>query len=98
LLEQLNAFPVAPAQIELAWAGREDAMAAAGASLQEEAVRARVTALASWTGEHDPHLQSNREALIAAAAHFSLSAGDDGFCFEPSGFQEMILFIEELPW
>jgi hypothetical protein len=36
--------------------------------------------------------------VIEAASRFPLSESDDGVIFEPGGFQEMILFIEELPW
>jgi hypothetical protein len=97
-LEQLNAVLVTAAQIERAWTGPGDDAATDITSRQAKAVRARVTALSAWIAAHDPHVQSNREALLSAAAHFSLSDGEDGYSFEPSGFQEMILFIEELPW
>lgn len=42
--------------------------------------------------------QSDAESVIEAASRFPLSESDDGVIFEPGGFQEMILFIEELPW
>jgi hypothetical protein len=62
------------------------------------ALHARVTALAKWTAAHDPGRQSDPEAVIAASSQFRLSALATGIGFEPAGFQEMILFIEELPW
>lgn len=61
-------------------------------------LHARITALAKWTAAHDPARQSDAEAVIAATARYPLSEVADGIGFEPSGFQEMILFIEELPW
>jgi hypothetical protein len=62
------------------------------------ALHARVAALAKWTAAHDPNRQSSPDAIIAAAAHFPLVSLSNGIGFEPAGFQEMILFIEELPW
>ncbi len=62
------------------------------------ALHARLTALAKWTTTHDPARQSAPEAVMEAAARFPLSDGDAGVQFEPAGFQEMVLFIEELPW
>jgi hypothetical protein len=79
-------------QTHVAEAGRGGAPAASAA------LHARLTALAKWTGTHDPGRQSDPEAVIAAAAQFPLSDLDTGVGFEPAGFQEMILFIEELPW
>jgi hypothetical protein len=35
---------------------------------------------------------------VAGAAQFPPSELADGIGLEPTGFQEMILFIEELPW
>ena len=67
-------------------------------ALVSAALHARVTALAKWTALHDPDRQSDGQRLIAAAAHFPLSALANHVGFEPGGFQEMILFIEELPW
>lgn len=62
------------------------------------ALHARIAALGRWTAVHDPERQSDAEAVIDAASRFPLSESDDGVIFEPGGFQEMILFIEELPW
>lgn len=62
------------------------------------ALHARVTALAKWTAAHDPERQSNAEAVIEAAARFPLGEGEGGIMFDPAGFQELILFIEELPF
>ena len=62
------------------------------------ALHARATALAKWTAAHDPELQSNAEAVIEAAARFPLAANEAGIAFEPAGFQELILFIEDLPF
>lgn len=62
------------------------------------ALHARVTALAKWTAAHDPGRQSDPGAVIASTAHFPLGNLSNGIGFEPAGFQEMILFIEELPW
>ena len=62
------------------------------------ALHARVVALAKWAALCDPNRQSDAEAVIEAASRFPLSESDDGVIFEPGGFQEMILFIEELPW
>jgi len=62
------------------------------------ALHARVTALAKWTAAFDPERQSDAEAVLEATARFPLSELPDGIGFEPGGFQELILFIEELPW
>lgn len=62
------------------------------------ALHARITALAKWTDASDPRRQSEPEAVLEAAARFPLSDLADGIGFETAGFQEMILFIEELPW
>jgi hypothetical protein len=72
-------------------AGFEDERASA-------ALHARVTALAKWTAEHDPERQSNAEAVLEAAARFPLGDTDAGINFEPAGFQELVLFIEDLPF
>lgn len=69
----------------------EDALAGA-------ALHARVTALAKWTAVHDPLRQSDAAAVIEAAARHPLVETDTGIGFEAPAFQEMILFIEELPW
>lgn len=77
------------------------AFAAEEASAENDAaaaLHARIVALAKWTAAHDPHRQSDAEAVIEAASRFPLSESDDGVIFEPGGFQEMILFIGELPW
>jgi hypothetical protein len=62
------------------------------------AIHARALALVNWRAAHDPHGESNDEALLEAAARFPLTeqAGEPGF--EAAGFQELALFIEELPW
>lgn len=62
------------------------------------ALHARVTALAKWTALHDPLRQSDPEAAIEATARHPLVEADGGIGFEGAAFQEMILFIEELPW
>lgn len=62
------------------------------------ALHARVTALTKWTAANDPGRQSDANAVIEAAARFPLEDGVGGITFEPGGFQEMVLFIEELPW
>jgi hypothetical protein len=62
------------------------------------ALHARVTALAKWTAASDPGRQSDAESAVEATARFPLSELPGGIGFEPCGFQEMILFIEELPW
>jgi len=62
------------------------------------ALHARVTALAKWTAAFDPARQSDAEAVLEATARFPLSDPAGGIGFEASGFQELILFIEELPW
>lgn len=64
-----------------------------GAALYE-----RVTALAHWIEANDPNRQSDMEALFEAAARFPMSALAGGLGFDPAGFQELVLFIEELPW
>ncbi len=68
----------------------EDAVAGA-------ALHARVTALAKWTTAHDPLRQSDAEAVVEAAARHPLVDTAGGIGFEGAAFQEMILFIEELP-
>lgn len=62
------------------------------------AIHARVTALAKWTSAHDPDRQSDATAVIEAAARHPLVDTDTGIGFEPAGFQELVLFIEDLPW
>jgi len=62
------------------------------------ALHARITALSNWIERHDPHGQSDTQTVYEAAARFPLSALPGGFGFEPAGFQEMVLFIEDLPW
>ncbi len=62
------------------------------------ALHARITALAKWTLAHDPERQSDPQAVIEAAARHPLVDGAGGIGFEGTAFQEMILFIEELPW
>jgi len=62
------------------------------------ALHARITALSNWIERHDPHGQSDPQAVLEAAARFPLSELSAGFGFDPAGFQEMVLFIEELPW
>lgn len=62
------------------------------------ALHARVTALAKWTAAHDPQRQSDPEAVLQAAARHPLNESGSGIAFEPGGFQELVLFIEELPW
>lgn len=92
---QARANPMAQARALQAYAGEAGLgdEACAGAALH-----ARVTALAKWTAAHDPGHHSNAEAVIEATARFPLSDAGDGIGFEPGGFQEMILFIEELPF
>lgn len=68
------------------------------ALLYAAALDARVTALAGWTAVHDPQRQWNTQAVIEAAARFPLSDLPNGIGFDAPAFQEMILFIEELPW
>lgn len=62
------------------------------------ALHARVTALAKWTAADDPLRQSDPGALIEATARHPLVETEAGIGFEGAAFQEMILFIEELPW
>ncbi|WP_404333855.1 hypothetical protein AB2M62_11490 [Sphingomonas sp. MMS12-HWE2-04] len=62
------------------------------------ALHARITGLAKWTVSHDPHRQSNPEAVMEAAVRNPLIETDNGIGFEGAAFQEMILFIEDLPW
>ena len=62
------------------------------------ALDARITALSNWIEAHDPHRQSDAQAVLEAAARFPLGAFPGGLGFDPAGFQEMVLFLEELPW
>jgi len=62
------------------------------------ALHARVTALAKWTAAHDPLRQSDAEAVLEAAARHPLVETEAGIGFEGAAFQEMVLFVEELPW
>jgi hypothetical protein len=62
------------------------------------ALHARVTALAKWTAAHDPERQSDARSVLEAAARFPLGETEEGIGFEPGGFQELILFIDDLPW
>ena len=67
--------------------------ASAGAALH-----ARVASLTKWTAANDPLRQSNAEAVMEAAARHPLVETEAGIGFEAPAFQEMILFIAELPW
>lgn len=67
-------------------------------ALAGAALHARVTALAKWTSAHDPLRQSDPVAVMEAAARHPLVETDTGIGFEGAAFQEMVLFIEELPW
>lgn len=62
------------------------------------ALHARATALAKWTVTHDPDRHSAGSVVMEAAARFPLREGKHGIEFEPAGFQELLLFIEKLPW
>jgi hypothetical protein len=62
------------------------------------ALHARVTALAKWTAAHDPERQSDARAVLEAAGRFPLGVTESGIGFEPGGFQELVLFIDSLPW
>jgi len=100
-LERLSSLPAhlrnqPPAQaLALQALASEEALAEDCASA---ALHARIVALAKWTALHDPERQSDAGAVMEAAARFPLSESEDGVRFESDGFQEMILFIEELPW
>lgn len=72
-------------------AGFEDEAASA-------ALHARVTALAKWTAAHDPERQFDARSVLEAAARYPLSDTETGIGFEAGGFQELILFIDDLPW
>lgn len=87
--------PAAQAAALLAYArdaGLADSTTAAAA------LHARVAALDHWTAVHDPAGQLDQAALHEAAARMPLSDGGDGAAFEAAGFQELLLFIEDLPW
>jgi hypothetical protein len=73
-------------------AGLPDPTTAAAALL------ARVAALDHWAAVHDPAGQLDEAALCEAAARMPLSDAGNGAAFEAAGFQELLLFIEELPW
>lgn len=62
------------------------------------ALHARITALAKWTAAHDPGRQSDPQAVMTATASVPLKDLSDGIGFDPAAFQELLLFIEELPW
>jgi len=89
----LRTRPHAQALALQAYASDAGFEACASASLH-----ARVTALSKWTAAHDPDRQSDARAVLEAAARFPLSDTDAGIGFEPGGFQELILFLDELPW
>ncbi|MDK2768095.1 MAG: hypothetical protein KYX69_10310 [Sphingomonas sp.] len=91
---QLRASPHAQALALQAYA-REAGFAEEAASA---ALHARVTALAKWTVAHDPERQSDARSVLEAAARFPLGDTEAGIGFEPGGFQELILFIEDLPF
>lgn len=67
-------------------------------ALAGAALHARVTALAKWTAAHDPARQSDPQAVLEAAARHPLIDTGTGIGFEAAVFQEMVLFLEELPW
>lgn len=89
---QLRARPQAQAlQAYAREAGFEEEAASA-------ALHARVTALAKWTAANDPERQSDPRSVLEAAARFALSDTEAGIGFEAGGFQELILFIDDLPF
>ncbi|MBA4756024.1 MAG: hypothetical protein H2050_14445 [Sphingobium sp.] len=59
---------------------------------------ARLAALSAWQAEHDPRHEGFSAAVIDAVARFSPNESGHAFGFGPADFQELILFIEELPW
>jgi hypothetical protein len=88
----LNSVPVSKAEIEAAL-GHTDA-----SRLDTSPLRVRVAALIAWRSVYDPQRAIDDGALLDAAARFPLRLEEDGFRFEPHGFQEMIEFIDEMPW
>ncbi|WP_157073726.1 hypothetical protein [Sphingomonas soli] len=62
------------------------------------ALHARVAALARWTAANDPERQSDPRSVLEATARFPLSDTEAGIGFEAGGFQELILFIDDLPF
>lgn len=98
-VERLNAVRISIEQIAAALdVNGIGVIASANDPVAAAALDARIAALARWRAAYDPREQSNREALLEAAARFPLSEQEDGLGFEPAGFQELALFIEELPW
>jgi hypothetical protein len=67
-------------------------------ALAGAALHARVAALKKWAEAHDPLRQSDAQAVVEAAARQPLVQTAAGLDFEAPAFQELILFIEELPW
>jgi hypothetical protein len=94
MVAAFNAVPITRAQLEVAIQDSDKRPAVPEA----DALRARVTALAAWRSAHDPRRASNDPAMLDAAAMFPLGLLDGGLGFEPAGFQDMIMFIEEMPW
>jgi hypothetical protein len=90
----LRARPAAQALALQAHAGE----AGLEADRASAALHVRATALATWTAVHDPERQSEPRSVFEAAARFPLAETDAGIGFEPGGFQELILFIDDLPW
>jgi hypothetical protein len=62
------------------------------------ALFARLTALAHWQAAHDAHHDVEARILFEATARMPLTDCDGRMGFDPAGFQELMLFIEELPW
>lgn len=91
---QLRASPHAQALALQAYA-REAGFEEKAASA---ALHARVGALAKWTAAHDPERQSDARSVLEAAARFPLGDTENGIGFEAGGFQELILFIDDLPF
>ena len=109
--DELNAVSVSPAQIETALpfhlrssptAKALALQAYARAGYEQDAtslaLRARVMALTKWIAAHETERQFAEHSVLEAAARFPLSETETGSGFEPVGFQELILFIEDLPW
>jgi hypothetical protein len=67
-------------------------------AIASAALHAIIIAISNWIEAHDPRRDSDAKAVFEAAARFPLSDLPGGIGFDAAGFQEMVLFLEELPW
>ena len=90
-LDAMNAIAVSRGDMARAWRGDDMIVDTALAA----ALDARVTALRAWS---DASERAIRPSAVEAAALGTLMLTTDGIRFEPMAFDELVDFIDHLPW